>query len=200
MNSQIILNIIEKEKKLFLDKNNDVELIKKYYSFKKMRSSFLFTIFLSLTSLPVWVILILSQILLSKIFNLTYLYDFPLTLFLFCIPISIFLTLNSFKAWNIFLFNKSKNNTQARYKLISEFFEDDFLLQEVNDEVKNLIKITLTDDEYFELLEFDNAITYQSALYILKEKARKENAIIDKRSVVLDLKKLKEYGIQVVNK
>ena len=105
------------------------------------------------------------------------------------ILIGVFILKNGSK----FLFNKRKN----KHKIIESILEKNFYNEKVSDEVFSYLKIILTDDEYFELMKDKKYITNKEAFDIVKLKIHKNEILMDKKNLVLDLTKLKEYNIQV---
>jgi len=84
--------------------------------------------------------------------------------------------------------NKHKNN------IISKYFSSRFLVQTISDDVHNIIKLSLSDQDYCSLRNGEANITYEQAYsFFIKMKAD-EKAIIDKKQVFLTAEEIKQYN------
>lgn len=74
-----------------------------------------------------------------------------------------------------------------------------FYHQEVNTDIKSLLKLSLDNEEYYQLASANDNIDYIHALNAINEKIKKEDILSEKMEVSLDLKKMKEYNIEILN-
>lgn len=201
MNPHGLLTILEKEKeKYVLQYNNEKqlkEIIKEKtslgYILDHSKSDTAFIVSVCSTVLSV----ILSVISTKYIFSFIGLYrDHILvgfiifSLFLITSILCSALLVKFISKW---LFNKKIN----KQEIIESILEEKFYGEKISDEVLSYLKIILTDDEYFELMKNKKYITNKKAFDIAEFKIHKEDILMDKKNLVLDLKKLKEYKIQV---
>lgn len=192
-----LLTILEKEKEKYIRQHNNEkevqEMIKKQTSFShilyKTNPAFLiayyFTFIFSSAAITEFIISFIDPYRLSVITGVSTLF----ASFFSSILIGVFILKNGSK----FLFNKRKN----KHKIIESILEKNFYNEKVSDEVFSYLKIILTDDEYFELMKDKKYITNKEAFDIVKLKIHKNEILMDKKNLVLDLTKLKEYNIKV---
>lgn len=195
MNAETLLLIIENEKKDFFINKNNKENVAKIFKDKLSFSNLVdevspaffltstvlnagFILYIIITFFPTYLPFIQQKGMLSIFFL------FFTTFFL------SFLSIKSF--FKIFY-----KNTKAREKLVNNTLENEFNQQPVSDEVFSMIKILLTDDEYFSYMNNKDHITNKQAIYIAKNKIHKEKILGGKRELVLDLNKLKKYNINI---
>ena len=195
MNAETLLLIIENEKKEFIISKNNKENVAKIFKDKlsflnlvdAVSPAFLLTstvlnagaiLYFIIAFFPTYLPFIQQKGMLSIFFL------FFTTLFL-----SLFTIKSFFKIFYKF--------PKAREKLVNNTIENEFNKQSVSDEVLSMIKILLTDDEYFSYMNNKDHITNQQAIYIARNKIHKEKILGEKRELVLDLNKLKKYNINI---
>ena len=195
MNAETLLLIIENEKKEFFINKNNKENVAKIFKDKLS--------FLNLVDAVGPVFLLTSTVLNARVrlyFIITF---FPthlpfiqqkgmLSIF-FLFFTTLFLSLFTIKSFFKIFYKFPK----AREKLVNNTIENEFNKQSVSDEVLSMIKILLTDDEYFSYMNNKDHITNQQAIYIARNKIHKEKILGEKRELVLDLNKLKKYNINI---
>lgn len=197
MNPHGLLAILEKQKEQYVFQHNNEkevqEIIQIRTSFNhlicKTNPAFLiiyfFTFIISSAVINEFILSFIDPYRLNVITGLSTLF----TCFISSILIGGFI----FKHGSKIVFNKRKN----KQKIIESIIEEKFYSENISDEVLSYLKIILTDDEYFELMKDKKDITNKEAFNIAKLKIHKEDILMDKKNLVLDLKKLKEYKIQV---
>lgn len=197
MNPHGLLTILEKEKEKYVLQHNNEKQLKEIikertslaYILDHSKSDAVFILSVCTT--------ILSVIITNYIISFIGLYkDHILVGF---IIFSLFLITSMFcssllvKFISKRLFNKKIN----KQEIIESILQENFYSEKISDEVLSYLKIILNDDEYFELMKDKKDITNKKAFDIAEFKIHKENLLMDKKNLVLDLKKLKEYKIQV---
>lgn len=201
MNAQTILNAITAEKEKFLSQYED----KTYF---KKKSSVFFTDFLNKvdrfgsTSLFFILILIITSGYLSIPLTFEILeyikhsfyftagpaIELPLTFFLFLLFIvsSIKIITSSITTWKYY--RRSRSNS------IEQLFAEDFYDSEVSPEIKNMLKLLLSEDQYFKLREGRPRITYKDAKAALDSIIERENVMEEKHEVFLSPEEIKKYS------
>lgn len=94
-------------------------------------------------------------------------------------------------ALNILYKNRAKNN------IISRFFKDDFYYQKVSNEVHNMLKVYLSDDDYISLVK--KGLSYRNAYNTLTEIIESEKILSAKRNVFLTPEEIKKYQYISIN-
>ncbi len=199
MNPETLLLIIKNEKEeFFSDKNNaenNSQILKNNLSFSKLFDDVDPVFWMASTGLNVGIILYITNTFFS-----TYLpfiqkeLMFHLLSLFFLFFISFFFSFLSIKSF----FKIFYKNTKAREKMVHNTLENEFNQQPVSDEVFSMIKILLTDDEYFSYMNNKDHITNKQAINIAKNKIKKEKILGGKRELVLDLNKLNKYNINII--
>jgi len=195
MNAQTILNAITVEKNKFLAQYED----KAYF---KKKSSVFFTDFLSRgedigilgSSLAVANGCLASLV--SLFFNAHITNLFHINIFLsaiFAAPVTMFIalatlkiTVNSVLKWK---YNRRKNND-----IISELFSKDFYNSEASPEIKNMLKLLLSEDQYFKLREGKAQITYKDAKAAIDSIIERESVMEEQHEVFLSPEEIKKYS------
>ena len=201
MNGQTILNAITAEKEKFLAQYED----KSYF---KKKSSVFFTDFLNKidrfgsTSLFFILILIIAGGYLSVPLSFRILdyikhslhfttgpaIQFPLMLFLCVLFIvgSTKIITSSITTWKYY--RRSRSNS------IEQLFAEDFYDSEVSPEIKNMLKLLLSEDQYFKLREGKAQITYKDAKAAIDSIIERESVIEEKHEVFLSPEEIKKYS------
>lgn len=201
MNAQTILNAITAEKEKFLAQYED----KAYF---KKKSSVFFTDFINKadrfgdTSLFFILILIIAGGYLSVPLSFRILdyikhsfhftagpaIEFPLILFLCVLFIvgSTKLITSSITTWKYY--RRSRSNS------IEQLFAEDFYDSEVSLEIKNMLKLLLSEDQYFKLREGKPQITYKDAKAAIDSIIERESVIEEKHEVFLSPEEIKKYS------
>lgn len=199
MNSHDLLAILDKEKQKYITQQNNEKHIKEII---KERTSLSYILNHSQpTTVFIFSLcfLFLSVIITKRIVSFIDPYrehifiDF--TIFSLILFSSIFCGALLVKFIYKWLFNKKIN----KQEIIESILEEKFYDEKVSDEALSYLKIILTDDEYFQLMKDKSYINNKEAFDVAKLKIHKEDILMDKKNLVLDLKKLKEYKIQVNN-
>lgn len=199
MNPHGLLTILEKEKEKYVIQHNNEKHIKEIIKEKtslgyildhsKSDTVFIFSVCST----------VLSVIITKYIISFIGLYREHIlvgfVIFSFFLIASILCSALLVKFISKWLFNKKIN----KQEIIESILEEKFYGEKISDEVLSYLKIILTDDEYFELMKDKKYITNKKAFDIAEFKIHKEDILMDKKNLVLDLKKLKEYKIQVNN-
>lgn len=191
MNAENIINQISKEKESFLDQFNE----KKRFD-KETRD---YCNFLSSDDgAAAFVLFFISFIIMSviSVFILTYLFPEIKNIFdgLFLFSLSVFL--GGFSVFIVnkiisrFIFNKLYKNRNQN-NIINKLFEPYFYKKDISDEIHNMLKVYLSDDDYVRLVK--KGITYKNAYNILNEIIENEKIIANKREVFLTPEEIKKY-------
>lgn len=199
MNTQTILNAITVEKDKFLAKYED----KAYF---KKKASVFFTDFMGRgdklgplgTSLTCIAFLFtffgsigLSAYITKQMESLFHINDFLGAIF--CILLVIPLSLAALKI-SVSSVLKCKYKRRQKNNLIAQLFTDDFYDSEVSPEIKNMLKLLLSEDQYFKLREGKAQITYKDAQAALNSIIERENVMEEKHEVFLSPEEIKKYS------
>lgn len=87
--------------------------------------------------------------------------------------------------------NKTKNN------IISRFFKEEFYYNKVSNEVHNMLKVYLSDDDYISLVK--KGLNYRNAYNTLTEIIESEKILSAKRNVFLTPEEIKKYQYISIN-
>lgn len=93
----------------------------------------------------------------------------------------------------------SRANDEEKFDLYKRMYGNSFYHQEVNADIKSLLKLSLNNDEYYQLATANDHIDYIHALNAVNKKIKKEQILSEKMEVSLDLKKMKQYNIEIIN-
>lgn len=197
MNPHGLLTILEKEKEKYVLQHNNEKQLKEIIKEKTSLSYILnhskpITVFVFSLCFA-FLSIIITKLIVSFIdpYGEHIFIDF--TIFSLLLFSSIFCGALLVKFIYKWLFNKKIN----KQEIIESILEEKFYGEKISDEVLSYLKIILTDDEYFELMKDKKYITNKKAFDIAELKIHKEDILMDKKNLILDLKKLKEYKIQV---
>lgn len=94
-------------------------------------------------------------------------------------------------ALNVLYKNKTKNN------IISSFFKEEFYYNKVSNEVHNMLKVYLSDDDYISLVK--KGLSYRNAYNTLTEIIESEKILSAKRNVFLTPEEIKKYQYISIN-
>lgn len=199
MNAQTILHAINVEKDKFLAKYED----KAYF---KKKSSVLFNNFMNSRNDVGLLGNILSSItVLSTFFGSMFLsihiiekmkalFNFDVCLgAVVASPFVILFTLAALKITVVSIF-KWKYKMRKNNDFIAKFFSDDFYNEEASPEIKNMLKLFLSEDQYFKLREGKAQITYKDAQAVLDSIIERESVIEEKHEVFLSPEEIKKYS------
>jgi len=191
MNAENIINQISKEKESFLDQFNE----KKRFD-KETRDYFDFLS--SDDGAAAFVLCFMSSMVISAISGITLAHLFPAIkdildgFFIFplsiCFGVLIVFTVN--KSISRLIFNRLYNN-RDKNNIISKLFKSYFYKANISDEIHNMLKVYLSDDDYVHLVK--KGITYKNAYSILNEIVENEKIIANKREVFLTPEEIKKY-------
>lgn len=93
----------------------------------------------------------------------------------------------------------SRANDEEKFDLYKRMYGNSFYHQEVNADIKSLLKLSLNNDEYYQLATANDHIDYIHALNAVNKKIKKEQIFSEKMEVSLDLNKMKQYHIEIIN-
>lgn len=196
MNANNIINKILEEETIFLDQFNE----KKHFS-KEVNSKskflhsdetsiyFLFYSTLSIvTSLIIFYTLIsfFPEIEISKISD-SFIGLSSLILSIFSGCFTTFVIEKTISRWyfNKLYKNRNKNN------IIKKLFKHIFYDKQISDEIHNMLKVYLSDDDYINLVK--KGITYKNTSLFLNEIIQNKKIIANKREVFLTPEEIKKY-------
>lgn len=194
MNSKDLLLILEKEREEFLEKNNNKDSIENII--KKEKELYMGGEYYILPSLfyliPLFILLYvfpsLGNFMLGSLMGIL---SFLFISSLICVSLSIFTV-------KIFV-NRMLKKSKYREETIKRTLENEFNDLNVSDEVFSVIKVLLTDDEYFQAMKENGNISNKKALEIAKDKILKDEILDGKKDLFLDLKKLKRYNVNLTH-
>ncbi|EPP7233748.1 hypothetical protein ACTOJ1_000655 [Shigella flexneri] len=197
MNPHGLLTILEKQKEKYVLQYNNEKQIKEIIKEKTSLSYILnhsepITVFV-LSLCFAFLSIIITKLIVSFIDPYREHIFIDFTIFSLLLVSSIFCGALLVKFIYKWLFNKKIN----KQEIIESILEEKFYGEKVSDEALSYLKIILTDDEYFELMKDKLYINNKEALDVAKLKIHKEDILMDKKKLVLDLKRLKEYKIQI---
>lgn len=92
----------------------------------------------------------------------------------------------------------SRSNDEEKFSLYKRMYGNRFYHQEVNADIKSLLKLSLNNEEYYQLASANKHIDYIHALDAIDKKIKKEEILSEKMEVSLDLNKMKEYNIEII--
>lgn len=191
MNAENIINQISKEKESFLEQFNE----KKRFD-KETRD---YLNFLSSDDVAtVFVLCFISSIIMLgiSVFILTYLFPeiknifhgfFLFSLAIFSGGYSVFIINKSISR---FIFNKFYNNRDNN-DIINTLFQPYFYKTNISDDIHNMLKVYLSDDNYVRLVK--KGLNYKNAYRVLNEIVENEKIIANKREVFLTPEEIKKY-------
>lgn len=191
MNAENIINQISKEKECFLEQFNEKKRFDKetrdYFDFLSSDDGAAAFVLFFMSSM---VISAISGITLSHLFPvikdiLDGFFIFPLSI---CLGVLIVFTVN--KSISRLIFNRLYNN-RDKNNIISKLFKPYFYKGDISDEIHNMLKVYLSDDDYVHLVK--KGLTYKNAYHILNEIIENEKIIANKREVFLTPEEIKKY-------
>ena len=179
MNAENIINQISKEKESFLEQFNEKK------RFDKETKDY-FNFLSSDDGAAAFVLCFMSSMVISAIKNiLDGFFIFPLSI---CFGVLIVFTVN--KSISRLIFNRLYNN-RDKNNIISKLFKPYFHKANISDEIHNMLKVYLSDDDYVHLVK--KGLTYKNAYHILNEIVENEKIIANKREVFLTPEEIKKY-------
>ena len=199
MNAQTILNAITAEKEKFLTQYEDKSYFKKkisvlFNNFMNNRNDvgLLGNILSSITVLSTFFgSMFLSIHIIEK---MKALFNFDVVLgAVIASPFVILFTLAALKITVISVF-KWKYKMRKNNDFIAKFFSDDFYDSEASPEIKNMLKLLLSEDQYFKLREGKPQITYKDAQAAIDSIIERESVIEEKHEVFLSPEEIKKYS------
>lgn len=194
MNAENLLLILEKEREDFLKNNNNKDSIDNIIKQEKklyMRSEYPLLAGVFYLIIPFTSLFIFPEF---EKFAANGLIGFLSFMFISAFS-SIALSLTTVK---IFV-NVMLRNLKYREKIINTRLENNFYNSKVSDEVFSMVKLLLNDDEYFQLMKQNRSISNKQALKLAKDKILKDEILDEKKEIYLDLKKLKQYNVNVTH-
>lgn len=199
MNAQTILNAITAEKEKFLAQYEDKSYFKKkisvlFNNFMNNRNDvgLLGNILSSITVLSTFFGSMFLSIHIIEKMKALFNFDVVLGAFI-ASPFVILFTLAALKITVISVF-KWKYKMRKNNDFIAKFFSDDFYDSEASPEIKNMLKLLLSEDQYFKLREGKPQITYKDAQAALDSIIERESVIEEKHEVFLSPEEIKKYS------
>lgn len=203
MNPELVKQAILKEEKSFIQEKVNKADLDDYFSFKNIINNSLVgpgnllsfsTLGLLLLSAETFLLpFILPPITLSFLSVLGVVFSIITIPFFF----AFFIGCQSLKRF--YKRKLSRFNDEEKFSLYKRMYGNLFYHQEVNTNIKSLLKLSLDNEEYYQLASANDHIDYIHALNAINEKIKKEDILSEKMEVSLDLNKMKEYSIEIVN-
>lgn len=198
MNAYNIINEILEEEKFFLNQFNE----KKWFDEKTIDY---FNFLNSENQAMAFFLCIISTMITSIISFFTLANFFPENknildgLFLFSlaafIGMLIVFVLN--KSISRFVFNRLYKN-RNKNNIMNKLFQRYFYKENISDEIHNMLKVYLSDDDYVRLVK--KGLTYKNASHFLNEIIKNEKIIANKREVFLTPEEIKKYQYININR
>lgn len=199
MNAQTIIDAITAEKYKFLEKYEDKAYFKKKSSVfftdfmgrgDKLGAletsltciAFLFTIFGSMG---------LTSYIIKQMESLLHVNIFLDVIFSVLVSVSLSLAVLKISVSSLL---KYKYKRRQKNNLMAELFTDDFYNEEASPEIKNMLKLFLSEDQYFTLREGKPQITYKDAQAALDSIMERESVMEEKHEVFLSPEEIKKYS------
>lgn len=206
MNPELVKQAILKEETSFIQDKVDNASFDEYFGLKNSlyhQNNLLMDIGHFLSFLFLGVLIMSSEIFLLPLIqlpnNLSFLTGIGLISVMMILPFIISFWTGC-KGLNYFYKHKlSVSNYENKFELYRKMYRNSFYHQEVNSDIRSLLKLSLNNDEYYQLATANKHIDYIHALDAINEKIKKENILSEKMEVSLDLKKMKEYNIEILN-